>query len=71
MARPKVATLEELCAFATAFSDWFRRLDTELLRSPLQAKERATIDAYLDEIADLTEEVTRVIKHAQKWEPVE
>ena len=68
--RTKVATLDELRDFARAFSDWFRDLDGELLRSPLQAKERDEIDAILYAIADLTEDVTRVIKRSQKWEAV-
>ena len=66
--RTKVATLDELRDFARAFSDWFRDLDAELLRSPLQAKERDEVDAILYAIADLTEDVTRVLKRSQKWE---
>ena len=68
-AKAKVATLDDLRDYAQAFAGWFRDFDRELLASPLSAKERAMIDAYLDEVADTTEQIADIIDRAQSWEP--
>ena len=68
-AKAKVATLDDLRDYAQAFAGWFKDFDRELLTSPLSAKERAMIDAYLDKIADITEEIADILERAQNWEP--
>lgn len=68
MPKPKAATFDDLRDYARAFSGWFSDFDRELLRTPLSARRRNEIDKMFDTIADLTEQITSVLKLAQTWE---
>ena len=63
------ASLDELLSAAQFFADWFAEFVDDAPTARLSWRERAAINAYFDEVADICDEIRRVMKNAKSWRP--